>query len=103
MPPSARYLRRFALVYLLFGIAYHITECAYFGYRGGAGNPSDLPCGGLLWTPVILAFWPVYSMLNLTEGKAVLLSPILVRACGFVFVGGFLAVMWLLRDRPAKP
>jgi hypothetical protein len=97
--PSARYLRRFALVYVLFGIAYLITECVYSNYRAAAGNPSDLPVWMFPWAPMILACWPLFAFANLTGGDAVMLPEVFVRAWGFVFLAGFLAVMWLFRNR----
>jgi len=101
--PSWRYLLLFVLVYFFFGVAYQITVCLYSGYRAAAGNPSDLPCAGFPWTPMILACWPLFAFGTLIAGKAALLSGWIVRAWGAVFLAGFVLVMWLLRDRSPGP
>ena len=101
--PSALYLRRFALAYVLFGIAYLISECVYSNYRAAAGNASDLPVWMFPWAPMIVVCWPLFALVSLIGGDAVMLPRIVARAWGFVFVGGFLTVMWFCRDRPMKP
>ena len=67
---------RFAVAYLAFGVAHAILSIAYCNYRASAGNPSDLPCLSLLWTPMDVLGWPLSALADVANGHSILIPPV---------------------------
>jgi hypothetical protein len=92
---------KLAAVYFAFGIAHTIVYIAYCNYRAHAGNPSDLPCVSLLWTPMDLGGWPLMALSDAVNGYAVLVPTFWVRTIGIAFLTGFIATLaWVFRNPP---
>lgn len=49
-------------LYLVVGILFQVYSCAVTG-RG-----SDLPCAGILWTPIVVLMWPFMAVFDLAYG-----------------------------------
>ena len=99
---------RVGLVYLLCGLAFQMVVCAYLSYREAMGNPSDLPCWGIVWTPLILIGWPLDAAVLIIagmKGAAVPVPDLPSRGLGALFLIGWLAAtMWVSRaPRPKEP
>jgi len=55
------------LLYLAVGIGYQVYNCAV-PQLGADGMPSDIPCAGIVWTPIILLGWPLVSLFFVAYG-----------------------------------
>ncbi|MEK7570299.1 MAG: hypothetical protein AAB515_02580 [Patescibacteria group bacterium] len=58
-----------AVLYVGIGIFYQALLCtAWWSQLGSDGIPSDIPCAGILWTPIVLLQWPLMGFFSLMYG-----------------------------------